>query len=212
MAHTPGVSELTFARAFADLVQETERMEAGRKIAWIKEHTFNCLKPDVIVKMTKNAGRPPDTSTNVTNMSDDFLDSFKPVFLIRHPAIMILSWHRAQKQTLREEVGDESFRVFCSLRWERVVFNPFLSRQGEAPLVLDSQRMVANPKALITKLCDKLDLDQIGAQFEWTPVPEEEQEQMDFMRRFFFRDLMTSGQIVSSKAVSFSQSSFDLIC
>lgn len=209
MTQKPDMDVETFDKAFQDLVaqaQENEWEGMGQSL-WIKEHVFNCVNPEVIVALAKDPASKPEPGKNITNMSDEFLDSLTPVFLIRHPALMTPSWYRAQKLTLREDVRDESFRVFSSLRWARLLFDHFCARAGEVPLLLDGEQMVAHPEAVIHYLCDRLDLDRAYAKFRWNVVSEEKQASLDLMQRHFFRDLMSSDGIDSSKAVGAPHSS-----
>lgn len=71
-----------FDKAFIHLVGEKERIEnAGdAEILWAMEHTFTCIKPNIVVQMAKDPETKQEAGANLRVMSDTFLDSLTPVF------------------------------------------------------------------------------------------------------------------------------------
>ncbi|KAK5163702.1 uncharacterized protein LTR77_010375 [Saxophila tyrrhenica] len=203
LAATEGAEQETYHKCMESLIENVNQTETGgEKVVWIKEHVVACLQPEMISGLISGETGSHDGSkhTNISVMPDDFLDTLTPVFLIRHPALMIPSWYRAQRLTLQEEVSDESFRVFSSLKWARMMFELVRFRSGRSPLVLNGEDLVARPDMIVQEVCRTLDLDPKQVQLQWKPVPKDELDAADFMRRHFFGDLMTSDRIKTGQA------------
>ena len=64
---------------------------------------------------------------NETLFPDDFLNTLKPTFLIRHPALAFPSYYRAARradgdQYLRSEQGQRVCRNIMTLHWSRELY------------------------------------------------------------------------------------------
>lgn len=131
------------------------------------------------------------TSSNPTVLPDCFMDSVRPIILIRHPARIIPSYYRAKNKVCFDmDVNDEQFPVDASLRWLRLVFDWYADRIAERgrssspekepgedstaktqiPLVLDGDDMI-NDEGVIQALCAALKLDPLHVQYSWDEMP-----------------------------------------
>ncbi|OAA67729.1 hypothetical protein LEL_10352 [Akanthomyces lecanii RCEF 1005] len=89
------------------------KMEAARETAhsngnalFLKSHVAQIWEPSTLFEATKGgeyaaeftlSDEPPAAPrTNPTMLTDEFLLSFVPVFLVRHPALMVDSWWRTE--------------------------------------------------------------------------------------------------------------------
>lgn len=103
----------TYEDSNKDLVEKIEATEKEGKIFFGKEHVVCLFKQDLILKLIR--GDPfaqMELRSNPTCIPDVLLDSFTPVFVIRHPILMVDSLYRVQ---LRADMGqlptDEDFEV-----------------------------------------------------------------------------------------------------
>lgn len=172
------------------------------------------------VDSTRAAMYSSATSSNPTVLPDSFMDSVRPVILIRHPARIIPSYYRAGHQGwLNMEVNDEQFPVDATLRWSRLVFDWYADRMPERPrssgpdeqphenpstetqfpLVLDADDMI-NDEGVIRSLCAALQLDPLHVQFSWEEVPIAEQQlEEPQIQRFSYALANSTGIVRCSK-------------
>jgi len=85
----------------------------------------------------------------------DFLNNWTNVLLIRDPKQLIASFHQVIPNPKMEEVGIKK-------QWE-------LFQQSENTIVLDSNEVLKNPKNVLTKLCDKLEIPFSEEMLSWAP-------------------------------------------
>jgi hypothetical protein len=118
---------------------------------------------------------------NETLLPDDFLNTLKPTFLIRHPALAFPSYYRAARRAdgdlyLRSEQGQRVCRNIMTLRWSRKLYDFYsqnfnvtkVSAKEEItwPLVLEADDIMIKPAVMI-RFCEILGLDVAQLRFEW---------------------------------------------
>lgn len=132
------------------------------RIPWIKEHTMFSLKPQILFDSVRNG--TVGCTSNPTRYPDDFFWSLTPIFLIRHPALVIPSYYKQQKDTLHLGASDECLNVFTTQRFTRLVFDVFKAKAGNdrSLLVIDAEDLVHETMMTMEKLCESLGLDPNG--------------------------------------------------
>jgi hypothetical protein len=88
------------------------------------------------------------------------LKDFCHAFLIRDPARMVASYAKKMEVVSFEDMGLER-----QLRY----FEAEADRLGKAPPVVDSADILADPEAMLQKLCSALDIAWDPAMLRWTP-------------------------------------------
>jgi hypothetical protein len=89
----------------------------------------------------------------------DFAD-FRHAFLIREPERMIASYLRKREAARFEDFGLEKQAEF---------FEREADRLGHAPPVIDANDVLANPEAVLSKLCGALNIPWDPAMLSWDP-------------------------------------------
>ena len=94
----------------------------------------------------------------------DFLDRFEHSFLIRDPAKVLSSLHRSWVKSgnaagfERHEIGfDEQRRLFDEL----------CDRQGEPPVVIDSDDLLSDPPVMVERYCQAIGIPFIAEALSW---------------------------------------------
>jgi hypothetical protein len=90
---------------------------------------------------------------------DDFT-GFAHAFLIREPERMIASYLRKRESAAFADFGLERQAEF---------FEREADRLGHAPPVIDANDVLANPEAVLSKLCTALELPWDRAMLSWAP-------------------------------------------
>jgi hypothetical protein len=90
---------------------------------------------------------------------DDFA-GFTHAFLIRQPERMIASYLRKREAAAFEDFGLERQAEFFEREAERL---------GEAPPVVDANDVLRDPAAVLSRLCDALDIPWDEAMLSWAP-------------------------------------------
>ncbi|KAJ4010945.1 hypothetical protein NW752_007516 [Fusarium irregulare] len=115
------------------------------------------------------------SSLNETILSDDFLKTFRPTFLVRHPALSIPSLFRAVRHEGFKRKVKELNLIETSLFWPRKLLEFYEvqeSNGGVKPLVIDADDMMTSPE-LMLKYARLAGLDPDKLQFEWEKAPKE---------------------------------------
>ena len=84
---------------------------------------------------------------------------------IRHPARVIASYTRKMDDLSLEAIGfPQQARLFDELR----------ARTGKVPPVVDSDRILADPRSVLQRLCEALDIAWDEGMLAWKPGPKPE--------------------------------------
>lgn len=193
---------------FNNLQSCVERAEAEGKILFVKEHA--CFMADPVAQTkylygqdsvteapwtvqipSTYAPEPMHSSLNMTVLPDEFLKTWLPTFLIRHPALVFPSRYRAFLDTKHlpvpkpEEIEQAQLELAMTFHWMRTLFDWYsqhLSDLGHEPsagsdvtwpLVLDADDVLTKPE-VIARLCEIMGMDPTKLQFEWAPATAEE--------------------------------------
>ncbi len=93
------------------------------------------------------------------NCNLDFLLELKNVFLIRHPNQLIASFAKVIEHPTMQDIGLQK-------EWE---IYQYLIARGQSPIVLDSNEVLKSPRQVLSKLCQKLDIDFDERLLSWAP-------------------------------------------
>ncbi|MCP4332747.1 MAG: sulfotransferase family protein [Gammaproteobacteria bacterium] len=125
----------------------------------------------VLARLQAAANRRPVFSKDMAQFTDhlwqgDFLDNFEHSFLIRDPAKILTSLQRSwiklnnAEGFTRNEIGFEE---------QRGLFDLLCDKHGSAPVVIDSDDLLADPPAMVTKYCDAIGVPFIAEALSWEP-------------------------------------------
>jgi hypothetical protein len=92
----------------------------------------------------------------------DFLAAGRNAFLIRHPARVVASYAAKRENPSLDDIG---------IRQQAALFDRVADLTGQAPPVIDSADIRANPRAALTKLCSALGIPFTPAMLSWPAGP-----------------------------------------
>lgn len=226
-----------YRNGFAEMNKYLDAAKEEGKMAVIKEHANLLMEPahqskffckqDKITQEPLTLDTAPEGKTltrsvlNETVFSDEYLLTWKPVFLIRHPALMFPSYYRCmddisamikkgenparREGSLEDEKPDLS--ISMSLHGPRALYDFYAANMhrsahaGEKgwPVIIDADDVIGEPEAVV-KLAEMIGLDREGLQFEWEPRSEESKsERYNFMEKRMLSTLNESAGIQKDK-------------
>lgn len=161
-----------------------------KNIMFTKEHAFWLVNPGFFcngahgtseeylktfqVTMPESYGASQTfSSKNKTVLSDEYLRTWKPAFIIRHPALAWPSMYRAMIK-MRDSgiIEDEDVKgasiTNMSFHWTRELFEWYLEQADAsvAPLVIDAHQVI-HDRAAVAKFSELAGLDPASLRFEW---------------------------------------------
>ena len=95
----------------------------------------------------------------------DWAAQCEHAFLIRHPTRVIASYVRKMDDLSLEAIG------FPQQAW---LFDEMQALTGERPPVIDSDRILADPHAVLARLCNALEIPWDEGMLAWQPGPKPE--------------------------------------
>ncbi|KAH8430726.1 uncharacterized protein LDX57_008389 [Aspergillus melleus] len=179
------------------LLQHLENAEQEGKMVCFKDHAHYITEPVSETRLFHGDGsvtdelpwtlRGPDeleqtdigrSELNETLFTDDFLKTWKPVFLIKHPGAAVPSFYRALVKAHGSDfVESDQGRKFCqkamALRCVRKLYNFYAQHfsksqqdQGTWPVVIEFDDIIFQPEILV-KLCEITGLDSSRVRLTW---------------------------------------------
>ena len=97
---------------------------------------------------------------------DEFLDCFEHSFLIRDPAKVLASLQRSWLK-LGDEAGFERNEI--GFDEQRALFERLADKLGRAPVVIDSDDLLADPSRMVEKYCNAISVPFIAEALSWEP-------------------------------------------
>jgi hypothetical protein len=139
---------------------------------------------------------------NLTSMPDEFLLTWNPTFLIRHPAMVFPSLYRV----CREDVGSDGFQrperkpmaPETTTKWVRSLYDFYAARFGEGstwPIVLDADDVITHP-ALVERYAVLVGLDPDKLRFSWDKTAT---DKMSKMEKLMMGTISASTRVDASK-------------
>lgn len=97
---------------------------------------------------------------------EDFLARFEHSFLIRDPARVLLSLHKSWMKS----GNPEGFtRTEIGFREQRCLFDLLCERDGNVPVVIDSDDLLADPTRMVERYCDAIGIPFVAEALSWEP-------------------------------------------
>ncbi len=91
-----------------------------------------------------------------------WMDRVRHVFLIRDPRDVVRSFAKVMPEVTLDEIG---------LPRQRELFREAADRTGTTPAVIDSDDVLADPRGVLTKLCEHVGLPFDEGMLNWPPGP-----------------------------------------
>ena len=188
----PPVLELA-QQKYIDAIEGTEK---DGKIFFGKEHILCLLKQDVMLSTLRRDDRVtvfPSLAENPTYIPDNALKTLTPIFIIRHPQLMVDSLWRAQQELTKMLPEDEDFEFQITLKWTRILYDYFKDQLSIEPVIIESEDFIYKTKAVTDKLCALYGLDPEGVRETWDAVPEEYWPESKVARTYVGHMLVSKG-------------------
>lgn len=148
--------------------------------------------------------------TNPTFLPDDIFTSFIPVFTIRHPALVVESWYRAESRALNLDLSVQTWESNTGYSFLREVYDWFLqncpdkiqkdANEGQGPfhpLIIDADDVLEDEQT-IPRLCRLIHMDPSLVPSDW----EAQELPTDAWTRSFLQGFLSSTCIDKSKSAN----------
>lgn len=204
-AKDTGEIRRAFQQNFNVFEDMSQSANAQGKIFFAKEHTLWFANPGALAQYLSTHDYQPPLSRlriqlpdsysmtptfspkNFTIFPDEYLETWTPTFLIRHPALAFPSYYRALQKLEKggfaeEEMITPMLELHSTLLWTRLLYDWYHERVGHShshshshegryndicfPLVLDAQDIIHSPHVLL-KYCELLCMDPAGVKVAW---------------------------------------------
>lgn len=133
------------------------------------------MSQDLMINEIRNVPSPLTTHehSNPTYIPNEIMDTLTPIFVIRHPILMVDSVYRTGLGVMSVDPTDEDFHLLHTLRWCRILYDYFVD-QGKKPVIVEAQDFIYKTKETMGKLCTTVGIDPEGIVEEWEPFPYEQ--------------------------------------
>ncbi|GEO05572.1 branched chain amino acid aminotransferase [Adhaeribacter aerolatus] len=130
-----------------------------------RDEIMNTLEPDPakIFALIAQAGQEKE-QVFVKNMGHhlqgfnfDLIKSYRNIFLIREPGQMLISYAKVRESPTLADIG---------LKHQQEIFS-WLEKEGCQPLVVDGDDIRQNPAAVLSRLCQALEIPFTEAMLTW---------------------------------------------
>ncbi|MEO1043321.1 MAG: HAD family hydrolase [Pseudomonadota bacterium] len=101
----------------------------------------------------------------VPSIPRDWMGRLRHAFLIRHPARVLASYANKMEEVSLDAIG---------FTQQAEIFDDVCSLYGQSPVVVDAERIRANPDTEIRRLCKGLGIEFDPAMLSWKPGPRPE--------------------------------------
>ncbi|EFR01882.1 hypothetical protein MGYG_04882 [Nannizzia gypsea CBS 118893] len=219
----------SYQDCFDEFQEYLEVASSERRSVVIKEHVHFLVEPTALselvfgtnntpqdipwtMQIPESYGLEPKRSLlNQTVMPDEFLKTWSPAFLIRHPALAFPSLYRAlcELETPANDEEADSLGEHCmTLRWTRALYDwysrnltateSYIDGRTTWPIVLDADDIMTDPDVVV-RFAEIMGMDVSQLSFSWTPASMKQKKQMDPFTKRYLSTLLSSGGIVQGK-------------
>lgn len=176
-------------QCFDNLQDYIEKTNEEGQLIFIKEHAVllnhpwyeseslhgeSTLVGEPTPLMPRGDEKATRSEENKTVLSDEFLKTWKPTFLIRHPAMTFPSLFRMMRLEGFDRQNNEPNLVELTTYWQRKLLEFYESHFGqdsEWPIVLDADDVMKHPE-LLNEYAPKVGLDPGKLRFSWDKLPQ----------------------------------------
>ncbi|THU87847.1 hypothetical protein K435DRAFT_762302 [Dendrothele bispora CBS 962.96] len=186
------LTKLTYQGELDSLQEFIAQATGENKTAVVESHAFGLVKPEILLAelgILPDRQRPlpivndrhldntspdlvdhwPQSIPNPTILPDRMLPLFTPVILIRHPARSCASYLK-----MREKNHYLDFPIMVDFKWSRLIFDAYSafyrsnpSTSAKTVIVVDSEKVVADPEGQMEKLGNLLGVDSSLFKYSW---------------------------------------------
>lgn len=215
----------SYQLSFDALQQHVKNAEAQGKVVFVKEHVNWMIEPVAETKLVyggKSTDEVPWTvkvqsgseqthsPLNKTILPDEFLKTWLPTFLIRHPALVFPSNYRTQEDNNQKEsvMDDEQLLALeMTMYWTRTLYDWYTqhfprhessSTDVDWPIILDADDIMLEPEVVL-KYAKIIGLDPGKLKFQWSAKSKEELDKMWNVERRMLSTISSSTGIVEGK-------------
>ncbi|KAM0080085.1 hypothetical protein ACKRZS_007762 [Fusarium odoratissimum] len=149
--------------------------------------------------------QPTRSPLNLTLFPDEFLKTWNPTFLIRHPALMIPSLYRTCFGKMEWEgfkrPRKEPMTAEVTMKWHRTLYDFFsehFANDSIWPIVVDADDVMTCPQ-LVGKYAQLTGLDESKVRYSWDKAGEEELNKLSHVEQRMLSSINASTTIDQSK-------------
>ncbi|KAF4219337.1 hypothetical protein CNMCM8980_003068 [Aspergillus fumigatiaffinis] len=184
-----------FQRCFNKLDQYVAVGESDGKVIFAKDHCNLMWRPDVRYELNGTASHEFKVSMslrhefaedkmpqNPTVLPSQYLVTWRPIFVIRHPALSFASYYRTSLRAyaskdmspLRCEALETHRKTQMSFSFTRSLYDWYVEwsiTKGDTnivPVLLDADDYISDPE-IVRRLARELGLDESSVQCSWSP-------------------------------------------
>lgn len=207
---------------FNKLEEHVKAAEAEGKSVFVKEHSYFMAEPTAQTKFlfgqnsvkeapwtvqvpSTYAPEVTHSSLNETVLPDEFLQTWLPTFLIRHPALVFPSHYRTIIDSEGVEAGEKKLPLVMTLHWTRTLYDWYTQHPRKPeydatwPLVLEADDIMTEPEVIV-RFCEITGMDPTKLQFTWTPTSKEDLAKLhDDVSRRMLSTLSASNGVMRGK-------------
>ena len=217
----------SYQLSFDNLQRHIRTAEEQGKHIFVKEHVNWMIEPVAETKFIYGEGSTDEipwtvntdaeqihSALNKTIIPDEFLKSWFPTFLIRHPALVFPSNYR----TYVDNEGEEAVKNEANLQalemtyhWTRTLYDwytqhfqkPETGSSGDSiwPIILEADDIMLEPE-LVVKYAKIIGLDPTKLKFSWTPKRKEELDKLWDVERRMLSTISASAGILEGKTAN----------
>ncbi|KAH8664667.1 hypothetical protein BX600DRAFT_512673 [Xylariales sp. PMI_506] len=213
----------SFQTCFENQQRLVESAQSGGHSIFVKEHTTFFVDPTARSRLqfgadgvdepswtVKYAGGSTHSELNATVLPDEFLLTWLPTFLIRHPAVAFPSYYRTiiAREGTELASADNFASLVTTVEWSRSLYDFYVqqrdalpcseAQRGEWPIILDADDVIAHPE-ILSLYCEKLGMDSQRLRFSWDQADPEKLSKMHPAQRAMRTTIYESTGIVKSK-------------
>ncbi|KAI1822021.1 hypothetical protein F4861DRAFT_421891 [Xylaria intraflava] len=195
-----------------NLQNHVEASEAAGQRVYVKEHAgfLNSIYTDAEQMGGAPVEREPTYATqsklNLTCLPDEYLKTWHPTFLIRHPAMLIPSLYRTAQTGIKTDGAGrpttEPLEQEGTMTVVRTLYDFYVEYFGESsewPLILDADDVITSPELMI-KYAGLVGLDADKLQFTWERMSKEEEARLMRPDRVMLGTINSSTGLIKEKA------------
>ena len=103
-----------------------------------------------------------DMAHHIEDQFMQYLEDWKPIFLIRNPAKMIRSFAKVIHSPTLDDLG---------IVRQSELFNRIYNASGKYSIVVDADTFLMNPEGMLKRMCKYLEIEFSHSMLSWLPGP-----------------------------------------